>query len=193
MPRGAQSEERSETRVQESELMKSDTEIRDDVIKELQWDPQITNPDAIGVAVTDGAVTLTGQVPTYAERLAAARAAERVYGVKAVANELKVKLAGAPQEPERRKRGIDLTNAALGWPVGRLYVQRYFPAEAKAKARAMVTDLVKAFGRRIDALDWMSAATKAKAKEKPQRERFIEAARKIGVDETGQEFERLFR
>ena len=52
--------------------MKSDTEIRDDVIKELQWDPQITNPDAIGVAVTDGAVTLTGQVSTYAERLAAA-------------------------------------------------------------------------------------------------------------------------
>ena len=39
--------------------MKSDTEIRDDVINELQWDPHITNPDAIGVAVTDGAVTLT--------------------------------------------------------------------------------------------------------------------------------------
>jgi len=45
--------------------MKSDTEIRDDVINELQWDPQITKPDAIGVAVTDGAVTLTGHVATY--------------------------------------------------------------------------------------------------------------------------------
>ena len=65
--------------------MKSDSEIRDDVINELRWDPQITEPDAIGVAVTDGAVTLTGHVSTYAERLAAARAAERVYGVKAVA------------------------------------------------------------------------------------------------------------
>ena len=80
--------------------MKYDTQIRDDVIKELRWDPQITDPDAIGVAVTDGAVTLTGHVSTYAERLAAARAAERVYGVKAVANDLKVKLSGTtPTSP----------------------------------------------------------------------------------------------
>jgi osmotically-inducible protein OsmY len=78
--------------------MKSDTEIKEDVIDELQWDPQITNPDAIGVAVKDGAVTLTGNVSTYVEKLAAARAAERVYGVKAVANELEVKLAGAPRD-----------------------------------------------------------------------------------------------
>ena len=78
-----------------SELVKSDAEIREDVIDELRWDPQVTHPDAIGVAVTDGVVTLTGHVPTYAERLAVARAAERVYGVKVVANELTVKLAGA--------------------------------------------------------------------------------------------------
>ena len=57
--------------------MKSDAEIRDDVIKELQWDPQITEPEAIGVAVQDGAVTLTGHVSTYAERMAAARAYSR--------------------------------------------------------------------------------------------------------------------
>ncbi|MGH3274358.1 MAG: BON domain-containing protein, partial [Streptosporangiaceae bacterium] len=62
--------------------MKSDTEIKDDVIEELRWDPQISDPDVIGVAVSDGAVTLTGTVPSYAEELAAARAAERVYGVK---------------------------------------------------------------------------------------------------------------
>ena len=78
--------------------MKSDSKIRDDVLNELRWDPQITDPDAIGVTVTDGAVTLTGHVPTYAQKLAAARAAERVYGVKAVANELTVKLAGAPRD-----------------------------------------------------------------------------------------------
>ena len=78
--------------------MKIDGEIRDDVIDELRWDPQITEPDAIGVAVKDGAVTLTGHVPTYVEKLAATRAAERVYGVKAVANELEVKLAGAPRD-----------------------------------------------------------------------------------------------
>jgi osmotically-inducible protein OsmY len=80
------------------EMMKIDGEIRDDVIDELRWDPQITEPDAIGVAVKDGAVTLTGHVPTYAEKLAATRAAERVYGVKAVANELEVKLAGAARD-----------------------------------------------------------------------------------------------
>jgi osmotically-inducible protein OsmY len=77
--------------------MKIDGEIKDDVIDELRWDPQITDPDAIGVAVKDGAVTLTGTVPTFVEKLAAARAAERVYGVKAVANDLEVKLAGAPR------------------------------------------------------------------------------------------------
>jgi osmotically-inducible protein OsmY len=78
--------------------MKSDSEIREDVINEVRWDPQITEPEAIGVAVKDGAVTLTGHVPTYAQRLAAARAAERVYGVKAVANDLEVKLSGAPRD-----------------------------------------------------------------------------------------------
>jgi osmotically-inducible protein OsmY len=62
--------------------VKSDREIREDVINELQWDGQITEPEAIGAAVQDGAVTLTGHVPTYAQRLAAARVAERVYGVR---------------------------------------------------------------------------------------------------------------
>lgn len=47
--------------------MKSDAEIRDDVINELHWDPQVTEPEAIGVAVKGGAVTLTGHVPSYAE------------------------------------------------------------------------------------------------------------------------------
>jgi osmotically-inducible protein OsmY len=78
--------------------MKSDAEIKEDVISELRWDPQISEPDAIGVAVKDGAVTLTGNARTYAEKLAAGWAAERVYGVKAVANDLKVKLAGAARD-----------------------------------------------------------------------------------------------
>jgi osmotically-inducible protein OsmY len=86
--------------------MKTDSEIRDDVINELRWDPQITNPNAIGVAVADGAVTLTGDISTYAEKLAAARAAERVYGVKAVANELQVKLPGAPRDDSDIARAI---------------------------------------------------------------------------------------
>jgi osmotically-inducible protein OsmY len=76
----------------------TDGEIRDDVTDELRWDPQLIAPDAIGVAVTDGAVPLTGHVSSYAEKMAAARAAERMYGVKAVANDLQVELAGTPRD-----------------------------------------------------------------------------------------------
>ncbi len=75
-------------------------------------------------------------------------------------------LSGIPELRPRWQRGVDLTNAALGDAVGRLYVQRYFPPETKAKVQAMVADLVKAFGRRIDSLAWMSPETKAKAKQK---------------------------
>jgi osmotically-inducible protein OsmY len=86
--------------------MKSDTQIRDDVINELQWDPQISEPEAIGVAVVDGAVTLAGHVSAYAGKLAAARAAERVYGVKAVANDLKVRLSSSPRDDSDIARAI---------------------------------------------------------------------------------------
>ena len=75
-------------------------------------------------------------------------------------------LNGTPQQRARWQRGVDATSVALGEVVGKLYVARHFPPEAKAKVRAMVDDLTKAFGSRIDALDWMTAETKAKAKEK---------------------------
>jgi osmotically-inducible protein OsmY len=78
--------------------MKTDAELQDDVLQELRWDPQVAEPDHIGIAVADGAVTLTGHTTTYAEKLAAARAAERVYGVKAVANDLQVHLADSPRD-----------------------------------------------------------------------------------------------
>src|SRR5262249_51120225 len=75
-------------------------------------------------------------------------------------------LSGTPQLRERWQRGADYTSAALGEVLGKLYVEKYFSAEAKAKVKAMVDDLVKAFGNRIDALTWMSPETKAKAKAK---------------------------
>ena len=86
--------------------MKSDAAIREDVITELRWDPQITQPEAIGVAVRDGAVTLTGHAPTYGEKLAAEKAAERVYGVKAVANDLEVRLSGEPRDDSEIAKAI---------------------------------------------------------------------------------------
>jgi osmotically-inducible protein OsmY len=78
--------------------MKTDDQIRDDVIRELRWDPQVSDPESIAVAVSDAAVALSGHAPSYGEKLAAERAAQRVYGVKAVANDVKVKLPGAPRD-----------------------------------------------------------------------------------------------
>jgi osmotically-inducible protein OsmY len=86
--------------------VKSDAEIREDVTGELHWDPQVPDPEAIGVAVKDGAVTLTGAVPTYAEGLAAVRAASRAHGAKAVADELRVRLAGEPRDDSGIARAI---------------------------------------------------------------------------------------
>jgi osmotically-inducible protein OsmY len=73
--------------------MTDDQDLQRQVMKELEWDPQVSAAH-IGVAVTNGAVTLTGHVSTYSEKLAAVRAAERVYGVKAVADEIEVRLPG---------------------------------------------------------------------------------------------------
>jgi osmotically-inducible protein OsmY len=76
------------------------------VLSELRWDPQVSDPDEIGVAVQDGAVKPTGKVPGYGEKLAAGRAASRVYGVKAVADELQVRLAGEPRDDADIARAI---------------------------------------------------------------------------------------
>jgi predicted metalloendopeptidase len=75
-------------------------------------------------------------------------------------------LAGTPALRDRWKRGVDSTSTALGEAVGKLYVERYFPASEKARAQAMVKNLVTIFGQRIDHLSWMSTQTKIKAKEK---------------------------
>ena len=73
--------------------MKTDQQLRRDVEDELSWDPRITDAE-IGVSAKDGVVTLSGFVKSYAQRLAAEHAAERVSGVRAVAEELHVKLPG---------------------------------------------------------------------------------------------------
>ena len=76
-----------------------DSLIRDDVLFELKWDPKITSND-IAVAVKDGVVTLSGYVSSYWEKDAAEKAAKRVYGVKAVANDVEVKLGLTRTDPE---------------------------------------------------------------------------------------------
>ncbi len=79
--------------------VRSDDEIRNTVLAELKWDPKITSED-IGVAVKDGVVTLSGFVPSYWEKDAAEKAAKRVYGARAVANDLEVKLLMTRTDPE---------------------------------------------------------------------------------------------
>jgi osmotically-inducible protein OsmY len=77
----------------------SDTELQRAVLEELQWEPSV-NAAHIGVSVKDGVVTLSGHVSSYAEKYAAERAAKRVRGVRAVANELDVKLPGSGQRTD---------------------------------------------------------------------------------------------
>ena len=71
--------------------MRSDKDIRNDVVAELNWEPSIRNED-IAVAVHDGVVTLAGIVDSYGQLHTAVRVIERVKGVKAIANELTVQL-----------------------------------------------------------------------------------------------------
>ena len=75
-------------------------------------------------------------------------------------------LTGTLQNRDRWKRGIAVTNIALGDAVGKQYAARYFPPAEKARAEAMVRDLIAAFSLRIDRLDWMAPETKVKAKAK---------------------------
>ena len=74
--------------------MKSDKQVQQDVIAELNWEPSV-NAAQIGVEVKDGIVTLAGHVGSYAEKWDAERAAQRVSGVKALAIEMDVKLSGS--------------------------------------------------------------------------------------------------
>jgi osmotically-inducible protein OsmY len=94
--------------------MKTDAELKRDVTEELAWDPAVQS-NAIGVAVKDGVVTLTGHLDTFIEKHAASRAVRRVDGVKAIALELDVKL-----EPSHQRSDTDIAlNAeqALKWNV----------------------------------------------------------------------------
>lgn len=101
----------------------ADEEIQQDVLAEFQWDARI-RPTDIGVAVKDGIVTLTGWVDSYMKKVAAADAAHRVYGVKAVVNDLEVHVPGSAERTD-----ADLAEAilnALTWntiiPVSKLEV-----------------------------------------------------------------------
>jgi osmotically-inducible protein OsmY len=94
--------------------MKTDLQLQRDVLDELKFEPSIREAE-IGIAAKGGVVTLTGFVDSYAQKFSAERTAERVGGVKAVADEIKVKLPGAHQRSD-----TDIAHAAvnaLRWDV----------------------------------------------------------------------------
>jgi len=77
-------------------------------------------------------------------------------------------LAGTAEQAARWKRAQNWMDDQVGEGVGRLFVERHFTPQAKAKASEMVRSIAAAFVRRIDALDWMAPSTKAEAKAKVQ-------------------------
>src|SRR5687768_14363642 len=94
--------------------MRSDSQLRADILEELKWEPSINDAEVV-VGVKDGVVTLTGYVDSYAEKYAAERAAERVSGVRAVAADLQVKVPSPYQRSD-----TDIAHAAvsaLDWSI----------------------------------------------------------------------------
>src|SRR5215831_11678770 len=75
-------------------------------------------------------------------------------------------LFGAQQQRPRWQRGVFVVDGLLGDVVGKEYAKRYFPPEAKSQAEAMVSNLMAAFRKRIEALSWMDPSTKAEAEAK---------------------------
>lgn len=95
-------------------MFRSDSDIQRDVVAELKWEPGLEDED-IAVAVRDGVVTLAGFVHSYLDKWRAERAAARVKGVKAVANDLEVRLPSSSDrpDPELARAAAD----ALTWNV----------------------------------------------------------------------------
>jgi osmotically-inducible protein OsmY len=84
-------QEEKEAIVTTATLTEADVRVRDAVMKQLDWDPEV-DASAVGAAAKHGTVTLSGFVDTYSGKLAAERAAKRVHGVRAVANDIDVRL-----------------------------------------------------------------------------------------------------
>jgi putative endopeptidase len=93
---------------------------------------------------------------------------------------------GLDEIPPRWQRGVREVNALMGEAVGKIYVARHFPPEAKARMEGLVQNLVTTFGEAIDELEWMTDETKARAQEK--REKFTY---KIGYPDVWRDYSAL--
>ena len=96
------------------------------------------------------------------------------------------KLVGTPEQEVRWKRCVRSTDGALPEALGKAYVEQQFPAASKDKALRMIHDIEAAMDRDIDSLDWMSAATKTRAKEKLHL-----IANKVGYPDKWRDYSKL--
>jgi osmotically-inducible protein OsmY len=101
--------------------MVPDTQLRERVMREIEWDPEITSTD-IAVAVDDAVIALAGFVHSYAEKLAAERAAKRIYGVKGLANDIEVKPMIELTDPEIARNAVTAIETRVDVPDNRLKV-----------------------------------------------------------------------
>lgn len=95
-------------------------------------------------------------------------------------------LEGQPEQRARWKRCSTAVDGALGEALGKVYVERYFAGDSKAKMLQMVHDIEAAMGRDLDQIDWMSPATKARA-----REKLAAIANKIGYPDKWRDYTKL--
>lgn len=104
--------------------MKTDTQLQNDVMAELNWDPSI-NATKIGVEVQNGIVTLTGYVDRYSEKWAAERAVQKVTGVKALAVEVDVNLPDTctRTDADIAQNAENVLNLTTNWPVNQVKVR----------------------------------------------------------------------
>jgi osmotically-inducible protein OsmY len=93
----------------------TDKQLQEAVLHEIDWDPEISSTD-INAAAEKGVVTLTGFVHSYLEKIAAEKAVKRVYGVKALANDIEVKLGSQRTDPEIARDAVQALKTHVGVP-----------------------------------------------------------------------------
>jgi osmotically-inducible protein OsmY len=137
-------------------MKKTDEQLQHDVMAELTWEPSVDHAD-IGVAAVNGVVTLSGYVPSYAEKLAAEKAARRVAGVTAIAQEMKVRYPSDAKtaDHEIAKRVLDVfcwnsmipnegiqVKVERGWVSLTGKVRWHYQSKEAARAAARISGVV---------------------------------------------------
>jgi osmotically-inducible protein OsmY len=173
-----------------------DSDLREAVRRQLAWDPEVEEA-GIGINADDGVVTLTGFTPTYATKLAAERAAKRVFGVRAIANDLQVKLLHDRTDPDIARDALDALRTRLT-PSNEIKVTvrngfitlegelEWFYQRTAAESCVKYLKGVRGVSNRISLKPRMIAGTDVKSKiEEALRRLALVDARRIDVSITG--------